>query len=117
MLFTKEDYGKIIKKDISDLLRRYVGTADFARAAEVASERFKKVSPSTVRDVTFGSNTFTANNIKAMNILAEIAFNKSNNTEVQAQYDHQYLAKKGVSPSVTTALDSEPDHELETINR
>lgn len=110
MLFKKEDIGKCISKEISDVLRRYVGRDEFVEAAELASEAYSRVSPSTVRDVTYRNNPLTENNSKAMNILAKIAHHKSNNTELQAQYDHQYLEKNGVPPTPV-----EQDHILETL--
>ena len=68
MLFNEDDYGTYITKEISDVLRRYVGRLEFREAAERASEQFKRISASTVRDVCFGTNAITENNSHAMNI-------------------------------------------------
>jgi len=87
-MFKEDDYGKPIDERLSQTLRRNTSKNDFANIAAHTN-----VSFSTIRDVTYRTNSLTKSNAKAIIELIRIAFDNSLATQLQAEGDKQFLNK------------------------
>ena len=67
-MFTAEDFGKPISKELSETLREYTSKDDRSNVSAQTG-----VSVSTLRDVVYRNNSLTESNSRAIVMLASIA--------------------------------------------
>ncbi len=85
-LFSKNDYGKPISGELSEILRRNATKDDYANIALSTN-----VSFSTIRDVIYRTNSLTKSNAKAISLLVHVAYQNSIALKLQAEGDTLYL--------------------------
>lgn len=80
VMLRNERFGQPISEKLSKLLRAYTGKYDRSRVA-----RLTGVHTSTIRDVSYGTNSLTENNSKAIVELIRIAIDNCNNSVTDAR--------------------------------
>lgn len=85
-IFSKDDLGKPISEQLSEILRRNVSKNDYANIAIHSN-----VSFSTIRDVVYRTNSLTKSNAKAISLLVHLAHENSLAHKLRAEADALFL--------------------------
>lgn len=86
IMFKKEDYGRPLNAQLSEILRRTTSKDDIANVAVRSN-----ISFSTIRDVIYRTNSLTKSNSKAIALLVYVAFENALAQKLQAEGDILHL--------------------------
>lgn len=85
-MFEEAEFGKPISEKLSVILRRNTTKDDYANVAALTN-----ISFSTIRDVTYRTNSLTKSNSKAIKVLIQAAFENALATQLTATSDKIFL--------------------------